>query len=728
MSHAIADCCHYCGLPLARSGWFRAPENDAAEYCCYGCRFAEEITQSRGEEGQHRALVARLGIAVFFSMNVMVFSMALWTQEQGAGDRLAEKLHGLLRVLCLMLSLPVLFLLGGPLVSNAIEQARRGRFGVDLLLVVGVAASFAYSAAHTFADAGHVYFEVGCAILVLVTFGRWLEATGRISATEALDRLARLLPDTVRLLRNGSEATIPASEIVVGDVMRVFPGETVACDGTIVAGRSALDERLLTGESEPRAKERGADVLAGSVAIDGEIDVEVTREFREGTLRRLVDLVRDAAATAGRHERLADRVSAIFLPLVVAVAIAALVVHTRATNLETGIGVALSILLIACPCALGLATPMAVWGALGLAARRQVLFRTGEAIERLAAVRAVRFDKTGTLSTDDVALAETFWSSEDGERQREWTDGAARLASRSNHPLSKALAAAIGSGSAPLEQVLAAPGLGVESKDDAGSVIRLGSLRFVRWLETRDANPEFASRVERRIAEGRSVVAFEAEGEVRTVYVFQESLRPEARGAVAALRAEGIDVAILTGDHRARGHAIATELGVRVESELLPEDKIRSLEEAKRRFGQVAMVGDGVNDAPALAAADVGVAMGCGADVARTVAEVCLLSNDLSRIPWAIALSRRAVWTIRQNLVWAFAYNIIGIAWGASGSLNPVVAALAMIVSSLLVVGNSFRLRRDYDPVFVASPVGRSIAAPPSSRADHSPLEIEVAR
>ncbi|MGD9723385.1 MAG: heavy metal translocating P-type ATPase [Pirellulales bacterium] len=699
--HGVRTCA-YCHLPVPRS---RTPADEAV-YCCIGCRLAAEITGQSGQRGEMHWTLARLGLAIFLSLNVMMFTMALWTRDLydagavGSGP-LAASLADLFRYLCLVLSLPVLYLLGGPILESALSDWRRG--GADLLIVVGVAAAFVYSAISVWRGAGHVYFEVGCAVLVMVTLGRWLEAQGKLKTTEALDALEQLLPKQARLLGvNGQETLVPLGDVKVGDRVRALAGERIGTDGRILAGEALVDEQDLTGESAPVGKSPGDSLLGGSLNLDGDLLIEVTATAAHSSLARVVELVREARLAKGRYERLADRVARGFLPLVVAISLAAGAWHTYHDSLDQGLLAGLAVLLIACPCALGLATPMAVWTALGTAARAGVLFRDGESLERLAEIRAVRFDKTGTLTTGNPQVRRLVVA--DQRSRDEVLARALSLAGGSTHGFSAAIvrfasarlaehSPAVCAAPSRLRPVVCtAPGQGLLAQWAADeSPTRLGSLR---WLERTGhaIDPALQQVVTEALVRGESLSLIGWNGRVQGVFVFSETLRCGARRALDACRNLGCDVAVLTGDHAARARAIARELNVPVDGELLPADKVAAVIAARAAHGPVAMVGDGINDAPALTAGDLGIAMGCGADVSREMAGVCLVSNDLARVPWALDLARRTLRTIRQNLFWAFAYNTIGVGLAAAGWLNPAFAAAAMVGSSLLVVSNSLRL------------------------------------
>lgn len=694
-----ARSCDYCGLPVP--GRRSVPSQRAAEYCCLGCQFAAAVTQERGQQGAVRWTLARLGLAVFFTMNVMVFTLALWTQDfygqASAATPLAAALFDVFRYLGLLFTLPVLWLLGVPLAESVAGQLRRRQVGSDLLLLVGVLAAAAYSAVSVFRGQGHVYFEVACVVLVAVTLGRWLEATGKLKTTAALDALHKLLPEQARLVCGSAARMVPAAKLARGDTVRVLAGERFAVDGRIRRGTAAVDQQALTGESRPAIKEAGDEVLAGTLNLDGDLVVEVQAAAGQGTLARLIQQVRAARLARGRYQRLADRISAIFMPTVMAIALAVFALHASRGNVEHGLMTALAVVLIACPCALGLATPMAVWTALGAASQRQILFRHGEALERLAQVRAIRFDKTGTLTTGVPRVA-AFLCAAETERG-EALHRAATLAAGSTHVFSRAIAEEApveASRETPALEVRNLPGRGLEAQwqrqaQSQRVTVRLGSLRWLAMTGLQMPD-ELAQQVAGRQADAAPMTGVGWDGLVRGVFVFDEQLRDDAAQCLRWCRAEGLDVAVLTGDEAARGAVLARLLGAPVEAGLLPADKLAAIGRAQRLVGPVAMVGDGINDAPALAAADVGVALGCGADVTRETASVCLLTDELARLTDAVDLARRTVAVIKQNLWWSFGYNSAGILVAAAGWLNPVLASLLMTVSSALVIGNSLKL------------------------------------
>jgi heavy metal translocating P-type ATPase len=600
-------------------------------------------------------------------------------------------------------------MIGLPLADGAWRSLRRGVPTTDLLLIAGTLAAYAYSIVSTLRGSGPVYFEVGCAVLVLVTLGRWLEARGKQQAAAALEAMEKLLPPVVRRYEGAEPRLVPLDEVRVGDRLRVCAGERIPVDGRVVRGTASIDSQILTGESRPAVCETGDAVIGGTLNLDGDLTIEATEGPHGGTWRRLLDCLRAARQAKGRYQRLADRAAAWFLPLVAIVAAATLAYHGATAGLDQGLLAALAVVLVACPCALGLATPLAVWAALGTAARAQVLFRHGEALERLAGVRVAVFDKTGTL-TDGRPVVERFEPAL-GESPAEVAGRAAAVVAGSTHDLSKAIGEYLRIrlvGTIAHAEVRTLAGRGVEATfADESLVVYLGSVRLMR---ERGLELPFviADAVERSAAAGMPLACIGWNGRVRGLFAFREHFRPAAEGAVRAAEAAGLTVEILTGDHARRGMETARRLGVAVRAELLPEDKVAAVEELRRTVGPTLMVGDGVNDAPALAAADVGLALGCGADVSRQSADVCLPGDDLGRVVWSVELARKTVSVIRQNLFWSFAYNGAGIALAATGRLNPVWAAAAMAAGGICVVANSLRLTNFPPP---PTPVGADSAA-----------------
>ncbi len=708
--------CVWCGLPLPKSWWHTgtAPAADDA-YCCFGCRFAAQVSADRGEAGKVRWTLTRLGIAIFFAMNVSMFTMALWSYdvyEVAPTDTLAATITDLLVWLSLLASLPVLFLLGVPIAVSGCLSLRDGRITSDLLVIAGVFAAFAYSVVSVLNGSSHIYFEVASLVLVLVTLGRWLEAHGKLQTNEVLESLERLLPPTARRIEaDSTHLEVPTSSLIPTDRVRVLAGERIPADGRVVNQAVSVDEQLLTGESLPVLKQPGDAVASGTLNLDGDLIIEVTRPVDDSTIARLVKVVREARQSLGHYQRLADKVTTGFVPFVAVVCAIAIGWHLTVATVAESIMAGLAVVLIACPCALGLATSVAVWTALGRAAERGVLIRNGEVLEKLARVQAVRFDKTGTLTTGEARVTALLCSP--GTEAVEVVSVARQLAQRSTHVFSRAIStfdvalneagnAASqdgGTGGDAVIELLSLQsivGRGMRAIRADGRKLVLGSREFLRTEEL-EFGAEFERSLQAALTSDAGMVFVGWNGAARGVFLLSESVRSEVAEMLQSLNRSGLDLRVLSGDRPERVARFVTEAAgdsssLAFEAGLLPEQKLAALRHAKNEFGAVMMVGDGINDAPALAAADVGVALGCGTDVSRDAAGVCLLSNDLTAIPWVIELGRLTRRVILQNLAWAFGYNAIGMTLAAFGLLSPVVAAIVMFVSSLVVLANSRRL------------------------------------
>ena len=620
------------------------------------------------------------------------------------------------------LAAPVQFWLGARFYRAGWKALKARSGNMDLLVALGTSAAFGLSLALWWRDPHgmpHLYFESAAVVVSLVLLGKWLEARARQRTLAALDALRALAPPTATVRRGGALVSVQVESLAVGDEVVVRPGERVPTDGTLLEGRSHFDESLLTGESLPVAREPGDRVAGGAINGEGLVALRVEAVGTETMLARIVRMVEDAQARKPAIQRTVDRVAEVFVPAVLVLAAATLLGWGLAGgDWEAALVHAVSVLVIACPCALGLATPTALMVGTGLAARRGILVRDAQALETMRQVRVVAFDKTGTLTLGRPKLV-TLAVPPGDDDNRALADAAA-LQAGSEHPLARAVldaaaaalepAGASGSDGTALPlagnssvspaatAIVAVAGRGIEGRV-RDRVLRLGS---TRWIDELGLAPDatLSAAAQRARAEGHSVswlVDADA-GIVRALLAFGDALRPEAAGAVAALHAQGVRCVLVSGDHQAAAQAVARQLGIdEVHAEVLPGDKARvvgALRQGLDPEARVAMVGDGVNDAPALAAADVGIAMATGTDVAMASAGLTLMRGDLRLVPEALGLSRAVSRKIWQNLFWAFAYNVVGIPAAALGGLTPVIAGAAMALSSVTVVGNALLLRR----------------------------------
>ncbi|MBO7774379.1 heavy metal translocating P-type ATPase [Burkholderia pseudomallei] len=585
-------------------------------------------------------------------------------------------------------------------------KARAGN--MDLLVALGTSAAYGLSIWLMLRDPGHaahLYFEASAVIVTLVRFGKWLEARAKRQTTDAIRALNALRPDRARIVEHGVERDVPLAQVRVGTVVRVLPGERVPVDGRIEAGVTHVDESLITGESLPVPKGPGERVTAGSINGEGALTVATTAIGAETTLARIIRLVESAQAEKAPIQRLVDRVSAVFVPAIVAIAFATFAGWLVAgAGVETAILNAVAVLVIACPCALGLATPAAIMAGTGVAARHGVLIKDAQALELAQRARIVAFDKTGTL-TQGRPTVTAFDAI--GIPRGDALALAAAVQRASAHPLARAVVAAFDADADARRSSLAAAhadtpravaGRGVEARVDA----RLLALGSTRWRdELGIAVPDGVARRAAALEAAGNTVSWlmraDAPREALALVAFGDTVKPNARRAIERLAARGIRSALVTGDNRGSATAVAASLGIdEVHAQVLPDDKARVVAQLKATAGDgaVAMVGDGINDAPALAAADLGIAMATGTDVAMHTAGITLMRGDPALVADAVDISRRTYRKIQQNLFWAFVYNLVGIPLAALGWLNPMIAGAAMAFSSVSVVTNALLLRR----------------------------------
>ena len=597
-----------------------------------------------------------------------------------------------------VLATPVQFWLGARFYKAGWKALLARTGNMDLLVALGTSAAYGlsvYMLGRHWDHEPHLYFEASAAVITLVLLGKWLEGRAKRQTTEAIRALQALRPETARVLRGGEEVELPIGELRIEDHVIVRPGERIPADGVVIGGNSHADESMLTGESLPVAKVQGDAVTGGAVNGEGLLTVRVSAVGAQSTLAKIIELVESAQAKKAPIQRLVDRVSGVFVPVVLGIAVVTVLSWGIATgNWEQALLNAVAVLVIACPCALGLATPTAIMAGTGVAAKHGILIKDAEALETAHAVEAVAFDKTGTLTVGKPALVAL--EPNKGERQSVLALAAA-VQLGSEHPLAKAVVqAAKGMQTGRATNVKAVAGRGVHGTVN-GRRVAVGSSRWMGELCV-DLTP-LAAKAASLESQGLTVswLADVTDTPVLLAAMgFGDQARPEAAEAVRQLQARGVRTVMVTGDNAAAAAAVARSLGIDdVRSQVLPEDKANVIAELRGGgASRVAMVGDGVNDAPALAAADLGIAMGSGTDVAMHAAGVTLMRSDPRLVPAAIEISRRTYAKIRQNLFWAFVYNVVGIPLAAFGVLSPVLAGAAMALSSVSVVANTLLLKR----------------------------------
>ena len=688
--------CSHCQLPVGRLGREREIRGERHAFCCYGCALAYQLHHGEREEPEAAAWLIRLGVGAFLAMNVMTLSWLLYAGAFSGDDAwLAQPVGWLIWVL----ATPLVAILGAPFFANAGQALREGRLATDTLVCVGVLAAYVYSAWQVLRGSDLVYFDTAAMVLVLFTLGRYLEAQGRVRAARSLAPMLAAERAEVRLVRDGVSALRPVLEIQPGDLVRVLPGERIAVDGIVVEGRSECDEAILTGQPTPSAKSPGAPVHAGSLNGGGLLLVRATVPGTQTRWVRIGRLVRDALADKSLMGDTVDRVVAVFIPGMLLLAAATAGFWSGRGTFEDALLAGLAVLVVACPCSLGLAAPLASALAIGEAAQRGILIRNGAVLERLARLAGVAFDKTGTLT--EAALRPVSLSVH-GATAAEVLHCAALLARGSDHPIARALAEMGGGQSSQVaDDIEVRPGAGVVGRID-GRQCAMGSRQLMTALHW--TVPDAWSRTPPACTS--ALIGWDAA--VHGLVELAATPVPEAHDVIAALHRRHLSTLLLSGDASAAVAQVASALGIgEWRSEVEPEAKVHLLRAWAARRGPVAMVGDGLNDGPVLAAASVGIAVAGAADLAKESADVVLPRAGLGALPWLLDKADQARRSIRANLAWAFAYNAVALTLAASGLLLPVFAAALMAGSSLLVAARSWRAgRRTAEPqVLHAAPL-----------------------
>ncbi len=593
----------------------------------------------------------------------------------------------------LLLATPVQFWIGSRFYIGAYHALRSGGANMDVLIALGTSMAYFYSAAVVLAGIdGHLYFEAAVSIITLVFLGKLLESRARARASAAIEELIKLQPQTARVERDGAMVEIPVAQLRVGDTFIVRPGDAVPVDGKVIDGASSIDESLLTGESLPVSKGAGSSVYAATINAQGLLCCTATGVGADTALAGIIRLVEEAQGSKAPIQRLADVIAGVFVPVVVTIAVLTFAGWWWFSgSFADALVPAVAVLVIACPCALGLATPTAIMVGSGAGARAGVLIKNAEALELAGRIDTLVLDKTGTLTPGKPAVTDVIPAP--GADEHELLRVAASLEAGSEHPLARAIlehARSRGIEAMAAAGFTAVAGHGVQADID-GETARLGSPRYIA-----DAGHLLKDAAVWRLQdEGKTVVGVTRGSRLLGLIAIADPLRPTSREAVATLQSLGIEVIMLTGDNRRTAARIAREAGLaRFEAELLPQDKARLINTLQQQGRRVGMIGDGVNDAPALAAAQVSFAIGAGSDVAIHAADVTLMRSDLLSAVDAVSLSRATFRKIRQNLFFAFFYNVLGIPLAAAGLLNPVIAGAAMAMSSVSVVSNSLLLKR----------------------------------
>lgn len=600
-----------------------------------------------------------------------------------------------------ILTTPIQFIGGWSFYVGSWNAIRSRSINMDFLIALGTTVAYFYSVAVVFfpnilpirVDEREVYFEVSAIIIAFVLLGKYMEEIIKKNSSAAVRKLLDLKPATARVIRDGMEMEVPAETVMVDETIVVRPGEKVPTDGVVLEGTSSIDQSMLTGESIPVEKSVGAEVIGGTFNRTGLFRFRATRVGAETALSQIIKFVEEAQGSTAQVQRLADKVTGYFVPSVIAIAVIAAIGWSLVGNFPQALLSFIAVLIISCPCALGVATPAALMVGVGKGAENGILIRGGEVLERAEKLTVVIFDKTGTLTRGEPSVTDVI--SLEGHPDDEILRLAAAVEIGSEHPLGEAIVRAAKHQTIEIPNVKnfdSIPGQGIRG-DVNGDRVLLGNRRLFRE-QSYKIKPETEAVLQRLESDGKTAMLLGCKGLLIGIVAVADTLKPEAREAVAALRQEKIKVVLLTGDNQRTAEAVARQVGIdRVIADVLPGDKAQVVKEMQQRREVVAMVGDGVNDAPALATADIGIAIGSGADIAKETGGIILVKNDVRDVVAAIRLSRATMQKIKQNLFWAFIYNTIGLPIAAFGFLNPMIAAAAMALSSLSVIVNSSLLK-----------------------------------
>jgi heavy metal translocating P-type ATPase len=675
------------------------PGRVAERVSALGYRASPFSSQTESDDSERRDLLLRLGVAFFLWMNVMTVSLVVYASYWEA---ISDSARRIVPLVLMGLATPAVFYSAWPILRTAAYGLRTMTARMETLLALGILAAYGYSAAQAFLGGRHIYFDTACAIITLVLLGKALERSAKEKTAQAAAFLYRMMPKKARIVQDGRERFVSIEALEPGMTFVVKAGERIPADGVVSVGESDVDESVLTGESALRTRRAGDEVICGALNSSGVLEVRATRVGEDSTLTQIVRSVRQAMSSRAQIERTVDRAARVFVPGVMAVA-----ATTFAGCLWLGMGPgtalmrAIAVLVIACPCALGMATPLAITAAVGACSRRGVLVRDSRVLETVGRVDVVIFDKTGTVTRGDFSVAEFVL-----QRAPVMAGGApgtredalglvAAIERYSEHPLGAAIvrdAEARGAAIPAACDLEIRKGIGIAGR--AGGLVVFAGNRRMAAEAGASIDPELETTAAAWEAEGRTTTFFGWDGVAAGVLALGDTIRSGALETVRALQKRGVRVALISGDSLATTARVASELGIaEYRAGVLPSEKLDIIREFQRGGAVVAMVGDGINDAPALAAANLGIALGSGTDLAMQAAPVVLVSSELDRLNVVFQTAEKAMGVVRQNLFWAFFYNALGISLAILGILNPILAAGAMVLSSLSVIGNSLRLR-----------------------------------
>jgi len=680
--------CFQCGIPITGKPLKFDVDGEQKDFCCFGCYLVYKATGLRGEEGTALAFLGKFGFGYFLSMIVMMLSLYIYGSHL-ANDREAEIFTGFIKYVILVLSTPVMLLLGIPILKNSFSKENIINFNTDTLIAIGSFSAYFLSVYSVLTGKNAIYFETATMILVLVTFGRYLETSSRAKASNFMKKLLDLSAKKAVVIRDGKEIEIDINDIKIGDIVKILPGEKIPADGIIIEGEGHVDESILTGESKPIVKKVGDRLYSGTISIDGNFKIKVDKPASDWLLNRFIELMKHIRNTKAPINRITDKIAAYFLPFVIILGFLTFVYWYIQEGFEKALIVSMSVLLISCPCAFSIGAPLALWIGLGEAMKEGIIIKGADILEKISSVKTIFFDKTGTITERKLKLSKYLFDNP------QMIDYIVAVEEKSEHPIAKAILENFEKKiDIKIEKVKPIFGEGIYAKAE-NKEIYIGSKNFIlKFIQKLD---DKFLKIEEEAKQNGEIVVFvliKDKQEQFGILTFGQKIRDEAYIALNALKKLKLQIKVITGDSYYFANILKKELPVdEVIAEAMPEDKLKAIEEEKKKNKVVAMVGDGINDAPALAKADVGIAMGCGTDLTRESANVSLISDDLRKIPLLILLSRKVKRTIYTNIFWAFIYNIIGMGLAVSGHLTPIFSALAMVLSSAFVIANSIRVK-----------------------------------
>ena len=681
-----------CGMDVDKDKAIKRKIGDRTYYfCSQSCADVYEQPERELKAMKRRVAITLMGVVAVAGLRVLaLFGLV--------AVLMTTTLFGGLRIYSLVLfilSTPVVWIAGWSIVRGAYSSLRNRAINMDVLVTVGVVAGWAFGAVNAFlpdlAPGGEGYLEIAVGILAFVLLGKYIEESIRRRSAASIRKLLELQPTVARVLRDGKEVEVPLEDVRVNDVMIIKPGEKIPTDGVVVAGYSSVDEKIITGESIPVEKSVGDEIIGATVNKSGLLTAKATRIGEETALSQIVNLVEMAQASSAPVQRFADRVVEKFVPMVFSVAAVSFVYWYVVSGFSVAFFVLLAVLLIACPCALGIATPTAILAGVGKGAEYGILLRSGEYVEKARKLKTVVFDKTGTLTRGEPSVTDIVVT--DSYAEEEVLKLAAIAEKGSEHPLAEAiLKARQGESSAPdAGSFEAVPGLGVRCAYENRRIL-LGNRRLMQ--DEKVSIEQLEHDLERLEGQGKTVVILAVDRELAGIIAVMDTPKENAVEAINKLKSMGLEVAMLTGDNQRTAKAVAEQLGIdQVIANVLPWEKVNVIKRLQGEGKTVAMVGDGINDAPALAQADIGIAIGSGTDIAKETGGIVLIRDDLRDVALSVELSKKTMTKINSNLFWAFIYNMVMIPVAAVGLMNPMFAAGAMAISSLTVVSNSALLK-----------------------------------